>query len=410
MPAVLLGGALNSLSVARSLWRLGVPVDVFDEGLAESAVRHSRSRRRYHQLRPEQDVAEQWYSRLMENCEPSVILPCCDDGLELIARERVALESVGHRPVEANDEIVLALLDKAQTYELAREVGIPAPRTMQLTDRADFDAVDETFFPCGTKPINSHVFSRRFRPFGKGTLLRTRQDLVRLVGPILDEGVPMLLTEMVEGTDECCSYYTYLEPDGTPLTHVTKRKLRQFPTRFGLGTYHLMKWDPEVAELGLRFFQGVGLRGLGNLEFKRDARDGTLKLIESNPRFTHANELVRIAGVDFGRLAYSRLAGMPLPPLDSFRDDIGLWFPVDDVRAFREYRRAGELSTVTWISTLLHRQCLPQFDWADPGPSLSNGGRHAVRLARRAIARLGSNDRRSARPDPDAIHEEFGSS
>ena len=400
MPAVLLGGALNALSVARSLDRLGVSVDVFDEGLADSPVRHSRSRRSYVELRPDQGVADQWYSRLMERSEPSIILPCCDDGLELIARERPALESVGHRPAEANDEIVLALLDKARTYELAREVGIPAPRTTQLVDRSDLDLIDDDYFPCGIKPVNAHVFTRRFHAFAKGTLLRSRHELVRLVEPILDEGVPMLLMEMVEGTDECCSYYSYLEPDGTPLTHITKRKLRQYPTRFGLGSYHLTKWDPEVADLGLRFFQGVGLRGMGNVEFKRDARDGRLKLIESNPRFTHANELLRVAGIDLAQLVYHRAAGLPAPPLGSVRDDVGMWFPLADVRALREYRRRGELSTVTWFSTLLHRQCPPQFAWTDPRPTLANGARHVARFASRLVARARSDGR--GRRDPYA--------
>ena len=400
MPAVLLGGAMNSLSVARSLWRMGVPVDVFDEGLSDSPVRHSRGRRRYYELGPNEDVAEEWRTRLREPCEPSIILPCCDDGLEFIAHHRLALQAVGHRPIEANDEVVLALLDKARTYDLARQVGVPAPRTLELTDRGDFSAVENTLFPCGIKPINSHVFARRFRSLGKGTTVRTRQELVRFAGPVLDEGVPMLLTQMVEGTDGCCSYYTYLEADGTPLAHFTKRKLRQYPIRFGLGSYHITKWDPEVAELGLRFFQGVGLCGIGNVEFKRDARDGMLKLIEANPRFTQANELVRVAGIDFGRLAYCRLAGLPPPPLDSFRDDLGLWFPIDDIRALREYRRAGELSSAAWMRTLLHKQCPPQFDWADPGPSITNGGKHAVRLARRAWAQLRSGDGPRERHDP----------
>ena len=410
MPAVLLGAAVNSLSVARSLWRMGIPVDIFDEGLSESPVRHSRSRRRYYELRSDEHVAEQWATRLLEHYEPSIVLPCCDDGLEFIARHRLALQAVGHRPIEANDEVVLALLDKARTYELARTVGVAAPRTVELKDRSDFSALDDTLFPCGIKPINSHVFARRFRSLGKGTTVRTREDLVRFAGPVLDEGVPMLVTEMVEGTDGCCSYYTYLEPDGTPLTHFTKRKLRQYPIRFGLGTYHITKWDPEVAELGLRFLQGVGLCGIGNVEFKRDPRDSTLKLIEANPRFTQANELVRVAGIDFARLAYCRLAGLSPPPLDSFRDDLGLWFPIDDMRALREYRRAGELSSSAWMRTLLHKQCPPQFDWADPRPSMINGGKHAVRLACRMWAQLRLGDRPPERHDPCRTHEELSSS
>jgi D-aspartate ligase len=90
--------------------------------------------------------------------------------------------------------------------------------------------------------------------------------------PILDAGHPMLVTEYVPGPDDQYrSYYTYLDHEGEPLVHFTKRKLRQYPTHFGLGSYHLTEWNPEVAELGLRFARGAGLRGLVNVEFKRDA-------------------------------------------------------------------------------------------------------------------------------------------
>jgi D-aspartate ligase len=397
MPAILLGGHMNALSAARSLWKMGVAVDVFDDASSDVHIRRSRACRRHFTLDTNRDVAEQWMSWLLKDCEPSVVIPCSDDGLELIARHRRELESAGHRPTEANDEVVLALLDKSTTYDLARRAGIPSPRTITLTTRADFAMLDDFLFPCAIKPVRSHDFSRRFRPLAKGSFVQSRSEAMQISGPIVDENMPMLLTEVVEGTDECCSYFSYLDADGAPLTHFTKRKLRQYPTRFGLGTYHLTKWDADVAQLGLRFFQAIGLRGIGNVEFKRDVRDGVLKLIESNPRLINANEVVRVAGIDFVRLAYTRVAGLPPPPLDSFKDDIGLWFPIDDIRALRCYQRDGELSISAWARSLMRKQCAPQFNLADPLPSVFSATQRLGRLTRRASP--GSVSGR--RPDAD---------
>lgn len=394
MPAVLLGGAMNALSVARTLWRMGVAVDAFSDGVGDDAVRYSRSCRRFYDHPPGQDPATAW-RRLLEKCEPSVLLPCCDDGLELIARHRAELQSIGHHPIEANDEIVLAMLDKAHTYDLARRVGVPAPRTRTLRDGRDLTALDEFSFPCAIKPVNSHVFVRRFRPFAKGAVVRSPREVIRIVEPILEQGIPMLLTEVIEGTDETRSYYGYLDQDGTPLAQLTKHKLRQYPIRFGLGTYHVTKWDAEVAEIGLRFVQGVGLWGVGNVELKRDARDGVLKLIECNARFTHVNELVRAAGVDLARVAYSRLVGLPLPPLNGFRSDIAIWFPIEDLHALRDYRHQGELSTSEWARTLLQKQCHAQFDWVDPRPSIVSAGRRVAGVTRRVLTRRGQGSQPS---------------
>lgn len=391
---------MNALSVARTLWCQGVAVDALAGSVGSSPVEHSRACRCYVRPAEGQDPTDAWLDWL-GMAEPSVVLPCSDEGLELIARYRDALTSVGHRPIEADDEVLLAMLDKARTYEMAAQVGVPAPRTRTLRGLDDVDQVGDFDFPCAVKPVNSHTFSRRFQPFAKGARVQTPDHARRLLEPILAEGMAMLLTEMVDGTDECCSYYSYLDADGEPMTHFTKRKLRVYPTHFGLGTYHMTKWQPEVAELGLRFFQGVGLRGVGNVEFKRDRRDGQLKLIECNPRFTHANELVRFSGIDFARLAYARLTGTPLPPLGTFRDDIGFWFPVEDVRALRQYRGDGELSVTRWVKSLAHLQCPPTFSWSDPRPSLEIGFRRAAALGRRFDRRSTPHTAASAAPlDP----------
>ena len=65
-----------------------------------------------------------------------------------------------------------------------------------------------------------------------------------------------------------------------------------------------------MRELGLAFLRGAGVRGLANVEFKRDERDGRLKLIECNYRFTAPNEQFRRAGMDLA-LFVVQPAGRP---------------------------------------------------------------------------------------------------
>jgi hypothetical protein len=68
--------------------------------------------------------------------------------------------------------------------------------------------------------------------------------------------------------------------------------------------------------------------------------------------------------------------------MDSFKDHLAMWYPVDDIRAFREYRRHGELTTAAWLRTLARRQVPLIFSWRDPKPSL-----HIWRERARALAR-----------------------
>jgi predicted ATP-grasp superfamily ATP-dependent carboligase len=405
MPAVVLGGSTNALSVARSLWSVNVPVDLLADGRGESVARHSRACRRY--VTPTggdgDALAEEWMSWLERESEPSVLLPCSDEGVEFIARRRAALEAAGHRPIEGDDEASLTMLDKAGSYALARKAEIPAPQTLTVTDVAQLADV-EFDFPCGIKPLHSHLFAQRFNTAAKGVTVATLEEARRILEPILEQGFVMLLTEVIPGADDRYrSYYTYMDAHGQPVLNFTKRKLRQYPTHFGLGSYHLTEWNAETAELGIRFAQAAGLRGVVNVEFKRDPRDGLLKLIECNPRFTEVNEQVRAAGIDLALVAYNMRLGLPLPPVDRFTDHLGMWFPVDDLRALREYRGKGELTVAAWARTLAHRQAPVMFSWRDPKPSMLVGRRRLSAVVRRLRRRLSRGDG----PPPVAVRDAY---
>jgi D-aspartate ligase len=371
-PVVILGGAANALSVARSLGSAGA--EVFALGDETSAVRFSRHCRHFVDL-GSHGAQGRWLEWLAEGPAEAVVLPCSDDGVELVARHRAWLETHGYRCAEANDTVLLAMLDKARTYELAREAGIGMPQTIVLETERDVETAAQALaFPCALKPLQIHVFAQHFRR--KAVVVRDRAAMEAAFERTQALGLRMLATEIVPGPeDQYVSYYSYLDEQGQPLLHFTKRKLRQYPIGFGGGCYHVTEWNASAAELGLRFFQEVGLRGLGNVEFKRDARDGRLKLIECNPRFTAANEQVYLAGIDLALLSYNRVIGRPTPQLDRFREGVRLWLPLEDVLAYRSYARTGELRFGPWVRSLLHRQHFPTFRWTDPLPTLVGLGR-----------------------------------
>ena len=397
-PAIVLGGDVNAASVARSLGAAGVEVHALGTGAADP-VRDSRFCTSYVRFDRGEDVQQRWLRWLQDNASRfpgAVLLPCNDDALELIAASRAALEDLSYRPFEADDEVLATMLDKRRTAELAARIGIPAPRSMVLEGAASLEqAADGIGFPCGLKPLHAHVLARH-QGWGKLILARDAAHLRELFAQLDALGVGLLATEIIPGEDECYrSYYSYIDADGRPLLHFTKQKLRGYPPRRGLWSYHLTTRDPDVMEMGLRFFQRAGVRGLANVEFKLDPRDGVLKLIECNHRFTAANEIVRLAGLDLALLTYERALGRPGPDVSSYRTGLRLLNPIEDVRAFRALRAEGKLSTAGWLRSLAHPLHTPLLRWNDPLPgvlSLARRGRRAAgkRLAARRPARAGA--------------------
>lgn len=384
-PAVLLGGGVVSLSVARGLSEEGIPVVGLGHG--EDPLRRSRCRREFVDTGSGEGVQERWLEWLAAGPREGAVLPCSDEGLELVARNRARLVELGYAPVEADDEVLLAMLDKARTAELAEAAGIDLPRTTTVERGTALEKTLEGFaFPCALKPRSSHEFVRHFGMLRKLIVVDSQEELEAELAA-LPQGLEMIATEIVPGPDRFCSYYSYIDAEGEPLFHYTKQKLRQYPVRFGLGTFHRSNWDPEVAEVGLRFFRGIGLRGLGCVEFKRDERDGRLKLIECNHRMTAADALQRACGLNMGLLAYERALGRPVTPLPSYRRGVALWFPKDDLRAFLAYRRAGEMTLSAWLRSLFAPLRVPVASLRDPLPGLIGLGRTLARTLKRPFSR-----------------------
>jgi len=288
-----------------------------------------------------------------------------------MARHRAVLVDAGLRPALARDDVVLAMLDKQRCYELARQMDIAVPRTESVTGKVQAVSVAMTFdLPFALKPRVSHLFAPYANGSSKAIVIRSYIELERQVDWLVDAGLSMIVTEIIPGPEHSyCSYYTYLDDEGRPLVHFTKRKLRQYPVGFGEGSYHLTDWAPDVAEMGLRFVSAIGLRGMANVEFKRDQRDGSLKLIECNARLTAANELVRRSGVDFAEIIYRGALGLPTDTASTYRVGIGMWMPMHDLLAFHELRRSRRLGTVTWLMSLCRPQVAAVLDARDPGPS-----------------------------------------
>lgn len=367
-PAILLGGGANALSVARNLRRQGIEVIIV--GDHHHCARFSRFCR-WVALPGSGDIGKRWFEWLTNEegrqHRGAALIACGDDALEFVVHYRSALADY-FLITEANDDVLAAMLDKARTHELAKRAGIPAPEVWIVSTRDDLRRVmEQVTYPCGLKPRVSHVFKN----FTDKKLLVANDayELMSAFEKVEPFKVEMMVTELIPGGDRgYCSYYSYLDERGEPLFHFTKRKLRQYPNGFGSGTFHVTDWNPEVAELGLRFFQRIGLRGLACVEFKRDPRDGALKLIECNHRFTEPNELLTRAGIDLATLTYNRLTKRPLPPLASYRKGICLVKPWEDILAFRQLHKKGELSWSEWVISRAAPTSFLYFKWWDPVP------------------------------------------
>ena len=386
--AIVVGGDANALSIARSLNSVGVAVYALTS--PSSLTRHSRTCR---WVPPEggDGNPESWITFLLgprsDHLRGAVVLACSDEAIEMIVEHR---QSLAERFIleEASDELRLCLLDKLSTYEKSAEAGVPTPKYWRVWSVADLDEIkNELIFPLIIKPLFSH-HTRRIWKNQKYLAIQNYDELLRNFSELQRHGIEFLLMEYVPGGDDLlCSYYTYMDENGTPLFHFTKRVIRRHPEGMGEGCYHITDWSPDVRDMALKFFHHVSLRGLGNVEFKRDPRDGKLKMIECNARFTAANCLVKAAGLDLALLSYNKLTKRPLPPMDHYRTGLTLWRPTVDFLAFLKLRRKGALTFPRWFLGVLRPHRLQYFSWSDPMPAVVGAWRRIAGVFRKRFVR-----------------------
>ncbi|NRA00053.1 MAG: carboxylate--amine ligase [Myxococcales bacterium] len=372
IPVLLLGGQENSLSVIRSLSSHGVPVSLSAPNSCYALL--SRHLARRFVVPDGADRHAYWEELLLGAGHPelhgSVVFPANDEAIEFMAAHRADL---GRRFAlddhQSNQQ--RALLDKQVTLEMARSLGVGAPQYWNIEKAEDVLAIEgDVDFPVIIKPIHSHVFQRVYKK--KLLVVNDFAELERRVTECLDQGLEIMVCELVPGPDTLLSsYYTYIDKNNEHLFHFTKRMLRRSPVNFGGGVYHVTQWLPETAEMGKKFFRGIGFRGLGNIEFKRDLRDGQLKVIECNARFTAAQELLVAAGIDISWIIYNHVTGGRVPQIERFKENLHFWYFADDFDAYRELRAMGELSLPGYLKSIAHRQVLPFFKLTDPKPALS---------------------------------------
>jgi D-aspartate ligase len=380
----------SAISVARSLGQAGVSVFLLDELCrAERYSRYVRHIRLPTGAPPEEAWADYLLGPQSERLRGAVLLACSDAGIEVLLRNRGEL-SQRYRLDISDLRAQESALNKLQTYVQASEARVPAPRHWQADGLDQIRAArDEFVYPLLLKPFYSHKFSAVYG--SKFLEVQSFDQLCSAFANVAHHDLQVVLLEKIPGPDDrLCSYFTYIDEGGSPQFDFTKRVIRRHPENQGLACYHVTDWIPEVADLGRRLLTHVGLQGLGNVEFKRDVRDGQLKVIEINARFTAANPLLVASGYDLGLYVYNRLIGRAQPSLmgKPYPAGLHMWYPANDAKAFLELRREGRLTFPRWVGSLLHRQILPYFRWYDPAPSIVEASGLPRRMVNHATHQL----------------------
>ncbi|WP_119269069.1 carboxylate--amine ligase [Taklimakanibacter deserti] len=303
-----------------------------------------------------------------EKLEGYLLIPAADGDVKFVAQAHARLSR--HLNVLLPDWSSLQWAgDKAQTYRRAAELGLAFPEVYPVRSLADA-ATMPMRFPVALKPsmriaLNRFTRDKVWRADNREDFVRLYAEAASLVGPDC-----VVVQELVPGDGECQLSYAGLWWQGRPVSSFTAQRTRQYPIDFSYTSTFVETIESEdVHQAAETFLSSIGHHGLCEIEFKRDPRNGALKILDVNPRPWSWFGLADAAGIDFGAAIVALASGHKPPPMRA-RAGVGWMFGQRDPVAAFQLALAGRLDVGRWLASLTRTRTFASLSLSDPLPSL----------------------------------------
>jgi D-aspartate ligase len=307
----------GGVGVIRTLGRLGVPVYATTEDPFTPAALSRYCAGRFKWRTSGLEEPGTLVRKLMKIAERigrrSVIIPVDDESATLVSERRDQLARYFLIP-PVPPGLPRQVASKHELYRLCCEHGVPAPASVHVSGIEEAVAfAKQATFPVVVK--NSEPWVRMRAPVVTGTtVVRESSELLALVRTPAPE-LSLLLQEYIPPADaEDWIVHLYSGPDHGCLVVFTGLKIRSWPPNAGQTACAYSVRNPALARIATRFCNQIGFRGIADLDWRLDRRDGRYKLVDFNPRVGNQFRLFETdTGVDVVRALHLDLTGRSVP-------------------------------------------------------------------------------------------------
>ena len=380
----------GGLGVVRSLGRLGIPVyGVYRERLMPAAVSSYLSGRFI--WRGEVDDEGRFLDGMAMIGErlgrPAVLVPTDDLGAIMVS-QHVATLSRWFRFPDPPTGLAPLVASKKGLYELCSKLGIPCPQVSNPSSRHDL----EEFAAKAAFPVVAKAIEPWLVPAGAGlkstSIIHSPEDLLDLYRRLEGNSAGNLLLQEYIPPDRAQDWFFhgYCDVRSSCLVSFTGVKLRSYPPYAGATSLGRCQDNDTLRGHAEQLLETIGYRGIMDLDYRLDLRDGEYKLLDFNPRVGAQFRVFEdAAGVDVVRALHLDLTGREVRRRPQRE---GRVFVVEqsDLLASLGYHRAGDLSLRSWLSSLpASRRELAWFARDDLAPFLLMCVRFLLRGVQRAL-------------------------
>jgi predicted ATP-grasp superfamily ATP-dependent carboligase len=241
------------------------------------------------------------------------------------------------------------LSSKREMYELCREYNIPTAASAFPESQAELLAEAERMsFPIVLKVIKAGSAP----PEAPRVAIVASRDELLEKHSAMESGdeANVMLQEYIPGTPESVWMFNgYFDGGSECRMGLTGKKIRQAPPYTGITTLGVCAPNVPVEQATVRLMKAVGYRGILDIGYRFDERDGEYKLLDVNPRIGGTFRLfVATNGMDVLRALYLDLTGQRVPATSA---RVGRRWVVQpmDLASSVVYRWRGDLTVRSWL-------------------------------------------------------------
>ena len=407
---VLKSDSHGGLNIMRSLGRLGVPVYNVDPNPWAPAFRSRYCRGKFLwdiEHRPAEESIEYMAGVRRKIGNPCILIPTTDGTARFVADHSRRLgEDFLFQQQPAG--LVDALASKREMFHLARRHNVPTPDAVFPQSRQDVLVfLERARFPVMLKGIDGQ---RLWERTGKKMFItQSKEELLKIYDLAEDRNHPnLMLQEYIPGGDDTIWMFNgYFNTNSDCLVGFTGKKIRQCPIHTGSTSLGICLHNPVVDEITRRFMKAIGYRGVLDIGYRYDARDGQYKVLDANPRIGATFRLfVGENGMDVARALYLDLPGQEA--IHSPAKEGRKWM-VEDLDMVSSYRyfREGNLRFSEWLRSFRGLEEAAFISTDDPLPfgamlvtRSAEGVRRLLRLAHQTFRGNRPNLSQPAHDDP----------
>lgn len=331
-----------------------------------------------------------------------VVLPTDDHYLTALSQRAESLASSYVVPVPSWD-VMGPLLRRGRCFELAREAGLRTPTFHAFSDAAQMDAAVAALDPTRQYLVCRDDFSRpcvvdtaagrsiKVSGPGLAAIGRDCHDVLARTGQL-----PVIMEILPGSSQDATGVVTVVNRHhDLVLTYCLRRQTLAsadtgdrfvHPYDLGWASHCESTMDPEAVAAARTLLRHVKLLGIAVVEFRRDARDGSLVFVKLDARLDRAVALGTALGTDVPRAVYDVFVQGTTPAPSAYPGGVHwVWLSryMSDVLLNRHrVALAGELRALA--AAARGARAFAYLGRDDPRPFLHDLGRWVRSRARRA--------------------------